>query len=101
MVERFRLTNAKHVTTPMDHSIHFSMEQSPTTLNQSSWMHGIPYNEAIGSVLWPVVMSRPDAMYAVGVLLQFIQNPGLNLPFISSPSYNSLILPLSEFLGRF
>jgi hypothetical protein len=76
MVERFGLTNAKRVATPMDQSIHFSTEQSPSTPNQSSRMHGIPYSEAIGSVLWPVVVSRPDAAYAVGVLSQFIQNPG-------------------------
>ena len=36
----------------------------------------MPYNEAIGSALWPVVMSCPDAAFAIGVLSQFIQNPG-------------------------
>ena len=39
-------------------------------------MRGIPYAEAIGSILWPVVVSRPDAAYAIGVLSQFIQNLG-------------------------
>ena len=36
----------------------------------------MPYNEAIGSVLWPAVVSWPDIAYAIGVLSQFIQNPG-------------------------
>jgi len=44
--------------------------------NQLAKMKGVPYAEAVGSVLWPVVVSRPDAAYAVGVLSQFIQNPG-------------------------
>ena len=39
-------------------------------------MYGIPYSEAIGSVLWPAVVSRPDIAFAVGILSQFIQNPG-------------------------
>ena len=39
-------------------------------------MNGIPYSEAIGGVLWPAVVSRPDIAYAVGILLQFIHNPG-------------------------
>ena len=39
-------------------------------------MKGVPYSKAIGSVLWPVVVLRPDAAYAVGILSQFIQNPG-------------------------
>ena len=39
-------------------------------------IHGVPDAEAVGSVLWPVVVSQPDTAYAVGVLSQFIQNPG-------------------------
>jgi len=39
-------------------------------------MHGIPYAEAIGSVLWPVIILCPDAVFAVGILSQFIQNLG-------------------------
>jgi hypothetical protein len=76
MVEKFRLTNAKPVSTPMEPGAQFSIDQCPSTLNQSAKMRGVPYSEAIGSVLWPVVVSRPDAAFAVGVLSQFIQNPG-------------------------
>ena len=39
-------------------------------------MKGVPYAEAIGCVLWTAVVSRPDIMFATGVLAQFIQNPG-------------------------
>ena len=77
MVERFSLTNAKRVTTPMDPNVQFSTDQCPSTTNKLARMKGVPYSEAIGSVLWPVVVSRPDAAYAIGVLAQFIQNPGL------------------------
>ena len=77
MVERFSLTNAKRVTTPMDPNVQFSTDQCPSTTNQLARMKGVPYSEAIGSVLWPVVVSRLDAAYAIGFLAQFIQNPGL------------------------
>ena len=76
MVEKFRLTNAKPVSTPMDPGSQFSIDQCPSSLNQAAKMRGVPYSEAIGSVLWPVVVSHPDAAFAVGVLSQFIQNPG-------------------------
>jgi hypothetical protein len=76
MVEKFRLTGAKPVTTPMDPGSQFSVDQSPSSLNQIAKMRGVPYMEAIGSVLWPVVVSRPDAAYATGILSQFVQNPG-------------------------
>ena len=76
MVEKFKLTNAKPVSTPMEPGAQFSVDQSPSLLNQTSRMQGVPYTEVIGSILWPVVVSRPDAAYAVGVLSQFMQNPG-------------------------
>ena len=60
----------------MDPNVVYSSQQSPTTPNQLAQMKGVPYNEAIGSVLWPAVVSRPDIAYAIGVLSQFIQNLG-------------------------
>ena len=77
MVERFSPTNAKRVLTPMEPNVQFSIDQCPSTPNQLARMKGVPYSEAVGSVLWPVVVSRPDVAYAIGVLAQFIQNPGL------------------------
>ena len=35
-------------------------------------MCGIPYAEVISSVLWPVVVLRPDAAFDVSLLSQFI-----------------------------
>ena len=76
IVERFKLTNAKLVSTPMESRAQFSVDQCPSSLNQTSRMQGVPYTEAIDSVLWPVVVSWPDAAYAVGMLSQFMQNLG-------------------------
>lgn len=39
-------------------------------------MKDVPYAEATGSVLWPIIISRPDCAFAVSILAQFIQNPG-------------------------
>ena len=77
MVDKFALTDAKKVTTSMDQNAQFSIQQCPSTLNQTARMKGIPYMEAIGLILWPTVVSRLDMAFAGGVLLQFIQNPGL------------------------
>jgi hypothetical protein len=40
-------------------------------------MRKIPYAEGIGHVLWPIMVTRPDALCAVGILAQFVQNPGM------------------------
>ena len=76
MVDKFRLTNSAPVATPMVTDATFSTSDSPLTPMQVARMRGIPYAEAIGSVLWPVIVSRPDAAFAVSTLSQFIQNPG-------------------------
>ena len=75
-MEKFRLTNAKPVNTPMEPNVTYSNQQLPSTLNQVARMQGVPYSEGIGSVLWPAVVSRPDIAYAVGILSQFIKTPG-------------------------
>jgi hypothetical protein len=77
MLDKFRLTNAKPVATPMETGVQLSNDQGLSTLSQENHMHGIPYVKAIGCALWPVVISRPDVAFVIGVLSQFIQNPGL------------------------
>ena len=39
-------------------------------------MRGIPYREAIGSLMYAVLGTRPDISFAVLFLSQFMQNPG-------------------------
>ena len=75
MVEKFRLTNMKKVLTPIDPHVQYSTKQCPSTLAQVEHMKWIPYSEAIGSIIWPAIVSCPDIAYAVGILLQFMQNP--------------------------
>jgi hypothetical protein len=77
MAAKFGLTNAKRVSTPMDPGAQFSKDQCPSTPTQQMRMRGIPFAEAIGSVLWPTTVSRPDAAEPTNVLAQFVQNPGM------------------------
>ena len=76
MVQKFGMAQAKPVSMPMEPRVQFSVDQCPSSSNQVARMHGVPYIQAIGSVLWPVVVSWPDAAYAVGVMSQFMQNLG-------------------------
>ena len=74
MLEKFSLTSAKPISMPMDSGTKFLNEQCPSTLMQLAKMHGVPYTEAIGSMLWPVMISRLDCAFAVLTLVQFVQN---------------------------
>ena len=57
MVDKFRLTNSAPVATPMVTGATFSTSDLPSTPTQVACMCRIPYAEAIGSVLWPVIVS--------------------------------------------
>ena len=57
MVNKFRLTNSAPVATPIVTGTTFLTADSPLTPMQVTRMHGIPYVEVIGSVLWPVIVS--------------------------------------------
>ena len=76
MVENFGMVQARLVLMPMELGVQFSVDQCLLSTNQVARMRGVPYIQAIGSVLWPIVVSRPDAAYVVGVMSQFMQNPG-------------------------
>jgi hypothetical protein len=39
-------------------------------------MAGVPYKEAIGSLIYLMMCTRPDIAYAVGQAARFSQNPG-------------------------
>ena len=50
MVEKFKLTSARCIFTPMEANAQFSTQQSPLSLSQVAHMKGVPYSEAIGLV---------------------------------------------------
>ena len=76
MATKFGLTNAKPVYVPMFPGKTLSHDQSPSTSAESQEMSKIPHGNMIGHVVWPVMISRPDAVFATVILSQFVSNPG-------------------------
>ena len=75
VLERFNLTNTKPVLIPMEPNLQLLSQEGALTPKEAEWIHAVPYAEAIGSILWPAIISRPDISYAVGALAHSIQNP--------------------------
>ena len=77
LLERFGLSDCTPVSTPLDPGAKLSTSMSPTTPEDIEEMRSIPYLQAVGSLMYLAVATRPDIAYAVGVLARFSKNPGL------------------------
>ena len=76
ILERFSLQDAKAVDTPMLSSVSYSKWDSLANDMESERMARVPYQEAIGSLMYTSVATRPDITFAVSTLSQFLDNLG-------------------------
>ena len=58
----------------MDPNIWYLKNQCLQTPEQAAEMCHIPYHEAVGSLLYLTITTRPDIMFPIGILLQFVDN---------------------------
>ena len=66
VIDRFGLSSARGQPTPMDPEIDLTLPAAPCK-------H--PYREAIGSLMYLMVGTRPDLAFAIGLLAMFVENP--------------------------
>lgn len=76
VLERFRMENAKSVSTPLATHMKLSVKQSPSTDKEKEEMKNVPYSSAVGSLMYAMVCTRPDIAHAVGVVSRFLSKPG-------------------------
>jgi len=70
------MSNSKPVTTPMSQQFKLSTSQAPKTHDDIIYMEGIPYANAIGSLMYAMVCTRPNIAHAVSLVSRFTANPG-------------------------
>ena len=60
----------------MDPSAPLSKSQSPVKLDDIAKMRNIPYREAVGSLMYVAMGTRPDIAFATSTVAQYSDNPG-------------------------
>lgn len=76
LLAKFNMTDCKPAATPLDPNVKLTTAMSPQTLQQEREMARIPYQEAVGGLLYLSQCTRPDISYAVHTVSKFNANPG-------------------------
>lgn len=77
ILERFKFSDCKPVSTPMEPGLSLVASQSPTSPEDIAYMHTVPYASAVGALQYLASGTRPDISYTVSVLARFNANPGI------------------------
>eukprot|EP00253_Pinus_taeda_P018728 PITA_18728 len=56
--------------------VRLSAEQCPKKQEEEEDMSRVPYESAVGSLMYAMVCTRPDIAHAMGVLSRFMSKPG-------------------------
>jgi hypothetical protein len=77
ILHQFRMDMCSSKDIPYNNSIKYNSSMSPNYIQDVEHMKNIPYNSAIGALMFLVVTCRPDLSYIVHVLSRFMQDPGI------------------------
>jgi hypothetical protein len=77
VLERFRMQNAKPVSTHLANHFKLTKEMCPKTQEEIEYMSRVPYSSTVGSLMYVMVCTRPDIAHAVGVVSMYMNNSGI------------------------
>ncbi|WJZ84569.1 hypothetical protein VitviT2T_004169 [Vitis vinifera] len=76
VLERFSMSKAKLVSSPLASHFKLSSRHSPSTDKEKEDMRRVLYASVVGSLMYVMVCTRPNIAYAVGVVSRILSNPG-------------------------
>ena len=77
VLQRFSMfEKTKPVSTPLAPHFKLSASQYPKTEDEQEYMSKVPYSNAVGSLMYVMVCTRPDISHAVGNVSRYMHNPG-------------------------
>lgn len=76
ILAKFRMQDCNPVKTPSDPNQKLTKTMSPQSDEEANEMSNVPYQEAVGSILYLAQCTRPDISFAIANVSKFNQNPG-------------------------
>ena len=76
VLKRFNMVTSKPTSIPLGGHLELTKKSSPTKPEEVKEMARIPYDVAVGSVMYAMLCTRPDLAFAISALSRFMSNPG-------------------------
>ena len=76
VLARFNMEDCKPVSTPLASHFKLCAAQCPTDAETKGLMSKIPYEKAVGSLMYLMISTRPDIALAMGKVSRYMSNPG-------------------------
>ena len=77
VLQRFGMfEKTKHVSTPLAPHFNLSASQCPKTEEELEYISKVPYSNAVGSLMYVMVCTRPEISHAIGTVSRYMHNPG-------------------------
>ncbi|GJS54337.1 retrotransposon protein, putative, ty1-copia subclass [Tanacetum coccineum] len=76
ILNNFRIDNEKSVQIPLGGQFKLSLKDYPVREYDVERMSKVPYANAVGSLMYLMVCTRPDIAYAVSIVSRYLANPG-------------------------
>ena len=78
MLKHYHMHNCKPMNTPVKRNLSLSFDMCSKSPKEKKQMSKVPYSNAIGSLMYAMMCTRPDICYDVGLASKFQYNLGIN-----------------------
>ena len=75
VLETYKMEQAKEVVTPLGAHMKFRSATKEQLRDDEDYMKTVPYANAVGSLMYSMICTRPDLAYPVGIVSRFMGNP--------------------------
>ena len=77
-LKKFKMDQSNKGFLPVLQGVKFSQTQCPTTAEDGEKMKVIPYDSAIGSIMYATLCTRPDVCLSISLAGRYQSNPGVD-----------------------
>ena len=75
ILKRFEMNKENLVNVPLASHFKVSSCLCPSSVEEKDYMFRVPYANAVGSLMYAMVCTRPDNSHVVGVFSGYMTNP--------------------------